>query len=49
MHNMETRPGYSHCTQEHNDTNLVQQHHAEDTGALAQGNKQLQQLLHAKH
>ena len=42
MHNMNTRPGYSHCIKEPNSTNLDQQRHAEDAGALALSHKQPQ-------
>jgi hypothetical protein len=39
MHNMATVPRAKHCIQEHNDTNLDQQHHAEYAGSLALGHK----------
>ena len=42
MHNMNTRPGYSHCIKEPNSTNLDQQHHAEDASALSLDHKQPQ-------
>jgi hypothetical protein len=42
MYNMNSKPGYSHCIKEPNNTNLDQQHHAEDAGALALGQKQQQ-------
>jgi hypothetical protein len=34
MHNMTTVLRAKHCIQEHNNTNLDQQRHAEDAGAL---------------
>jgi hypothetical protein len=39
MHNMTTAPRAKHCIQERNNTNLDQQHHAEDAGALALSHK----------
>ena len=47
MHNMTTVPRAKHCIQEHNNTNLDQQRHAEDAGALALGQKQPQKNLQA--
>ena len=45
MYNMNTRPGYSHCIKEPNNTNLDQQRHAEDASALALGHKQPQKSI----
>jgi len=42
MHNMTTVPRAKLCIQEHNNTNLEQQRHAEDASALALGQKQPQ-------
>jgi hypothetical protein len=39
MRNMTTVPRAKHCMQEHNNTNLDQQRHAEDAGALTLGHK----------
>jgi hypothetical protein len=46
---MTTVPCAKHCIQEHFGTNLDQQHHTEDAGALALGHNQPKQYLQAKH
>ena len=40
MHNVTTAPHIKHCIQKHNNTNLDQQHHSEDAGALVLGHNQ---------